>query len=329
MPPVTDSAARAPAPTNDSDAEPDPHPPPDPTPVELEAEQHEGARHREEHGDDVAQRGQGQQRRGPGPVLAGLEPSRQHAQEQHGEGERDGERELAGQRGRDVAAVDGERPVEQVGGAAHGQQGGSRERQAAQAPEGPQRHGQADHAADHDELEGDPVGDQEADQGDGQPGQDHVELVGGEPVVPVRRPAGQPTMGEQVVAEERRAPHVATHVAARRGVVGQDVARAQLHEDEGHAGRHHQQRDPALDGHGEEPIDGPRHPPAGRGGVAVRRTRWRCRGVEGRLVVLVGTRAGPIVDQGLGHDLLMVASATLFMWSPRTIFAAGEARRSW
>ena len=44
----------------------------------------------------------------------------------------------------------------------------------------------------------------------------HVELVGGEAGVPVGRPAGDAPLGQQVVAEVGRAPHVGAHVATGR-----------------------------------------------------------------------------------------------------------------
>ncbi len=66
----------------------------------------------------------------------------------------------------------------------------------------------------------------------------HVELVRGEAVVPVGCPAGQLAVRQDVVAEERRTPHVGAHVAARRRRVQQEVAEAELAEDEAGDGEH-------------------------------------------------------------------------------------------
>ncbi len=71
----------------------------------------------------------------------------------------------------------------------------------------------------------------------------HVELVGGEAGVPIRRPPGDPTGRQQVVAEEGGTPDVRPHVAARGHGTRQDVGRVEV--------REHVQR--ARDDH--QPVD--------------------------------------------------------------------------
>ena len=266
-----------------------------------------GAHDGEDERDEVAQAGEREQHGRPATEPSGAQAAQEHAEVEHRERERDGEGELAGQRRRDVAAVDGEGPIEEEDGGADGEERRAGEGQVGELAEGPGGDGQRQHAADGHQLEGDAVGDHQAEQGDQQRRDHHVELVGGEAVVPVGRPAGEATLGQQVVAQEGRTPHVGPHVATGRGVVGEEVARTELDEREDHAHAHHHQRHQhrqvAVRRHGGEvvPRPGDAAPLARCGRVAADRP-----GIGDRLVGRDvdrhgGHRAGGGRNGGVGH----------------------------
>ena len=84
----------------------------------------------------------------------------------------------------------------------------------------------------------------------------HVEVVGGEPGVPVGRPPGEAEPGQQLVADEGRSPDVGAQVAAGRGGPGEEQAvRVDDPQDEQDAAPHEEaghpcgQRDASQDCH--------------------------------------------------------------------------------
>ena len=215
----------------------------------------------------MAQPGDGQQDPGQRPVPARVEAAGDHAQEQQGERQADRERELPGQGGRDVAPVDGERPVEEERHADHRQQGRSGEAHTGQAAEGPGGQREGDHAEDGDQLEGDAVGQHQVEEHDHQGGEREVEVVGGEAVVPVGGPPGDAPVGEQVVAHVVRAPHVGAGVTAGRRGVGEQQRRLELEEHEQHRRPDDAEGDDRLGGEPRQPglevLDHRRHGPRG------------------------------------------------------------------
>ena len=219
-----------------------------PPAIQPHEDEHDPAEHGEEGRDGVAEDHQREQRGRQRPVSARLEAPCQHAEEQQRQREADREAVLPRQGRRDVAAVDRPRAVEQERQRGHREQGRARERQAEQSAHhvGAQRHA---HDPEHrDELHRDAVGQHDVQQHDQQRRGQHVELVGGEAGVPVGRPAGEPPVRQQVVAEVGGAPHVGAHVAARRGGPREQQVRVELREHEGRARQHDERPDPALGG---------------------------------------------------------------------------------
>jgi len=216
----------------------------------------------------VGHRRQRQDDRGPHPEPAGAQPVGQQTEAQHGERERDRERVLAGHRGLHVAAVDLEALVEEERQPGHREQLGDRMTERSEATEGPAGRREQHQAGDGDELERHPVREQDVECDDRQRRDHHVEAVQGQPAVPVHAPPRELEVRQEVVAQERRRPHVGAHVAARgRGVVEHQVAaRRQRVEVDDH---HHDDRGRDEGGGGDEhlhhPLVGPRALPPGDG----------------------------------------------------------------
>ena len=206
----------------------------------------------EDRDDEVRQHAQCEQARRERPVAAGAQPAGQHAEVDERERQRDRERELARHRRRDVAAVDGERLVEEEHDRDCGEHRGRREAQPAELAERPRGDGQGEHARDRHELECEPVGQDDVEDDHSQRRDDHVELVGGEAGVPVGRPAREAEVRQQVVAQVRRRPDVGTHVAAGRRAVREQQVGMELRQREDHGADHDPEGDPALDGDGGE-----------------------------------------------------------------------------
>ena len=175
-------------------------------------------------------------------------------------------------------------------------------------------------------LNATPYGQERVEGDDGQRRDDHVEAVHRHPGVPVHAPPGELEVGQQVVAEERRPPHVGAHVAAggRRVVEDQVGARVQRVEvDDVH---HHHGRDEQGQAGDDDPDDtlgrpgclGPAHRAADDAAPGPRRPRRRP--WLGRLVV-PGARLG--VD--VARDDLVVGARRARRRPPRRI--RGRSRR--
>ncbi len=166
----------------------------------------------------MAQPGQGEQHRGEGAVATRVEALEHHPEVQQRQAERDRERELPRQRGRDVPAVDREAPVEEERQRRHREHGGRREAGARHAPERVGADGQGHHAEDRDQLERHAV--RQPDQGERHDGPGQREVA-----APALRP------------ERRRRPerHDARHGgderrgAVQAGVQQHDEQRRQHH----------------------------------------------------------------------------------------------------
>ena len=74
-----------------------------------------------------------------------------------------------------------------------------------------------------------------------------VELSGRKAGVEVRRPSGEPTRRQEVVAQVGREPDVGAHVTARGGRVEEEEMGLQLHEGEDAAGRDDRRTRPPAD----------------------------------------------------------------------------------
>ncbi len=139
--------------------------------------------------------------------------------------------------------------------AGEGEQLRDRVAEAGQTAERPAAERQHDEAGDGDQLERHAVREQRVEGDDGQGRDDHVEAVHRHPGVPVHAPPGELEVGQQVVAQERRPPHVGAHVAAggRRVVEDQVGARVQRVEvDDVH---HHHGRDEQRQAGDDDPHD--------------------------------------------------------------------------
>ena len=107
----------------------------------------------------------------------------------------------------------------------------------------------------------------DVDGNDGQHGDHHVEVVGGEPGVPVGGPAAEPEPGQQLVAEEGRPPHVGTQIAAGRGGLGeQDSVGVDHPEDEQGRKAHRGTGQPRAGRYGGQSADHGRSPDRRSGG---------------------------------------------------------------
>jgi len=249
--------------------------------------QHVTEEGKEQH-DAVRQRSERKQHRGRHPHAAGLERADEHAEAEHAERERDGERELPRHRRGDVAAVNRETLVEEKHRAGHHEQLRQREGEPRQARKEPRAHGQGEEARHRHELQRDAVRQHDVENEDEDCRHHHVEAVDRQTGVPVVAPAGEPQRREQVVAQIRRAVDVGAHVAAGRCVVAEDERWLQREE--------HHQRGEKDDAGGDEQLRAPLevHEVARGHGTARRAPRRVARGIGGGLVshrrVLLGER---------------------------------------
>ncbi len=303
----------------------------------------------------MTQRHQGDDHGRRRPTGAVLHPSCCQTNGDQRETQRQRERELAGQRRCNVAAVDGEVRVEQEHGRTQGHEAGQGLRRTGETTHRISRKWKEHQAGDRHQLEGDPVGQSDhqdrhqaghgpgecpmlgptarrcegttesnqrhghAEEGveagihreDRQRRHHHVEVVGGEPGVPVRGPARQPARGQQVVPHVGGPPHVGAHVATRWRRVGYQEIRPQLqeHEDRTHHGD--RQADEARSSRqlAEKPEDG-------RGATRLRPLRFLHQPVVCSDRQLVGLFAQ--------HDPLMVPPRRHRTWAP-TAFSSNKA----
>ena len=209
------------------------HHPAHAAPVEAHEGEHGRPEQGEEGGDDVAQGRGRQQGAGQGAVTPRVQPARHYSQEDQGQGQADREGELPGQRGRDVAPVDGEGPFEQEWERGHGQARRPRVTHPREPAQGPGGHGQADQPQHRHQLEGDGVGDDVPQGHDQQAGQGEVERQRRVAAVPVGRPPRESAVGQEVVPEVGGPVDVGAHVPPRGGGVGQEQVRPELPQDEG------------------------------------------------------------------------------------------------
>ena len=103
-----------------------------------------------------------------------------------------------------------------------------------------------DRGGDHGRRDGQQARDPDVERHDQQGRDHHVELVRGEAVVPVRCPARQAQLGQQVVQEVVGAPHVGAHVATGRRRVAQHQLGVHGGHDERRAPDDHDERDERL-----------------------------------------------------------------------------------
>ena len=217
----------------------------------------------------MRQTGQGQHDGRPATVLTGFEATGEQTQPEHRQRQRDGERELASHGRLHVAAVDGETLVEQEQQAGQREQLGHRVTEAGEATERPATRRQAHDACHGHDLERNAVREHDVEYRDGQRGDDHVEAVHRETVVPVVAPPGELATRQQHVAQERRPHHMGTHIATGGRVIGED--QFGVHHLRGgpcgtHDGekRHDEAHDPFGGPRGFEPCSRATHRPTGR-----------------------------------------------------------------
>ncbi len=129
---------------------------------------------------------------------------------------------------------------------------------------------------------------------------DHVVAEGGEPRVPVRRPAGEAPVREDVAHQVHRTPHMGAHVPAGRRGVPQQQVRVQCGEDVDARARHDQQGQPRRERLAEDAS----HPGDQSSATGVP-TRFQC-GKVGPFRTGDGDRAFEIVPAG--RDLAVVLS---------------------
>ncbi len=168
----------------------------------------------EDRRDEVAQQRGGEQDRCQRPVPACAQTGRHHPEEEQGEGEREGERELAGECREQVAPVDREARLEEEGERGRREAPGARVAQPCQPTEGESADREQQCSEDGDQLEGDVVGHHRVKADGDQAREREVEGVEREAVVPARIPAGELAVGEQVGLEEGGQCHVRPGVAA-------------------------------------------------------------------------------------------------------------------
>ncbi len=152
----------------------------------------------------MAEQGHGEQHAGQHAEPPGAQAPADDAEEEQPDREAQREGELAGQRGEQVAAVDGEAGLEQEGQGGGGQARRQRVAQSGQAAERPGADGQEHAAEDGHQLEGHVVGEEGVEEDDDQTRQREVEGVEGVAVVPAGVPAGEASLGQEVVLEEGR-----------------------------------------------------------------------------------------------------------------------------
>ena len=185
-----------------------------------------------ERGNDVAK-----QRH---PVQGGREPSqaaraqrvREHAEEEQTSREGEGERELARKRRGEVSTLDGVGGVEQEGQGRDGHQRRHRPLEIRQPAEGPRRHREGERADHGHELERDGVRENDRQGRDEQRRQREVEDVQREALEPLWVPAGDSTLGQEVVDQEVGRRDVSGVVAADVHVRAEQEIGPQLPDDE-------------------------------------------------------------------------------------------------
>ena len=187
-------------------------------------------------------------------------------------------------------------------------------------PYGAQRH---QHETDRrDQLERDVVRHHEVEEHRQQRRHREVELAGREAGEPVRRPAGDPPVRQEMVPEVRREPDVRPHVAAVGGRVPQQQGRVELPEHD-HAAREDDHDAEPAPSQAEVPIRGWEHDVGGAGNV-------RCRPGIGRERLRrelahrhpLSMAAAARLSGSLRASLLRVASASYFVPAPRFAPAA-------
>ena len=231
----------------DGEAAEDPRRPPDVVGALLTDEgQDQGADDGEQGREQVAEPGHRQGDGRPGPVFSRVHAAGDQPEEEQGGGQADREGELAGEGGGDVAAVDRELPGEQIRQGGGGQAGGPGKGHSGQLAESPGGDRQEDQAGHRDQLERHRVGEHDVHGDDHEHRKGEVVDEGGEPAVPVRRPSGQPEVGQQVIAQIGREPHVGAHVPAGGRRRREQVGRLQLDEDEHHGDDDDDQGDERL-----------------------------------------------------------------------------------
>ena len=170
-----------------------------------------------------------------------LQPAEHDAEEQDRQREADREAEFPRHRRGDVAAVDGELAAEQKRQGRRRQARRPRETHPGEAPERPGRNRQAQQPQDGHQLERDVVRDDVGQDGDADDRARKVEREGGEAVVPIGRPTGDPQVWQQAGLDVGGQPHVGAHVAAGGGGVLEQLRRLELFKSEDHArGDHHE-----------------------------------------------------------------------------------------
>ena len=228
---------------------------------ELDDGQDDGAAQRVHARDDVREHAAGQHDRRPPAIPALPDGTREESEEQDGQREAERERILPGQRREEVAAVNGERVVEEERQGGCGQKGGERRTEAEEATTGPRTHREHDGSEDRAHLERDAVGNDPAADRDEEVGQREVEGVEGETVVPAGVPAGQVAVAQQHL-EVLRHGDVRARVASGRRRVREQQARVEL--------RDRYDDDGGNRDHG----DGARYPPPPAPGRVRRSRRW-------------------------------------------------------
>ena len=227
----------------------------------VNQEQRSRSDHGEDCGDDVAE-GHERQQAGRQPTMtSGAQAPSHHAEEDQRQRQGDRKSELSGQRRCEIAPVDRERTVKEERRRTDGEERWRRERESGQASEGPRSDRHGDHTTHRHQLEGDAVGQHVGQQGDRQHRRHHVEVERREPGVPVRGPPGEPERREQVVAHERRAPHVGAHVPAGGSGVSDEEGPTELRDDETDTGGDDPQRQPTLHRDRRNTMSQPGRPP--------------------------------------------------------------------
>ena len=222
----------------------------------LQPDHHRPDGHEHRH-DEMAHDGCGQQHRRQAEALPLVEGPGQGPEEEEAEADGDAEGELAGQGAGQIAAPDRVAGVEEVGQRGHGEQRRRRPAGADAPGEGIGGDRQHDRPEDRHQLEGHVVGQEDVEDDDEQRWQREVEDAGREAGVPVGRPARQAPLGQNVVAQEGRPPHVRAGVAAVGGGVGQQQVGLQGEPDVERRDRRRDEADPALAGGQAHPFSMP------------------------------------------------------------------------
>ena len=176
----------------------------------------------------MARQGCGDDDRGQDRALATPDTSSKEPDDEETESERERERVLPRQGREEVAAIDGERSIEEK------RQGCGSQRRGNGRPEpehashaiGAERH--RHRPRDGRQLECQAIGEDERGDRCDQVGQDEVVGVEREAVVPARVPAGEAPVGQQVRPQVRRQSEVGSGVAPGRGGCRDEEFRVEL-----------------------------------------------------------------------------------------------------